>query len=89
MSEEKKPEVEETSEEQTEECCQGHEEHQNEGCGHQGPWGHHQGHWMRKRMMMHFASMTIEEEVELLENVKARLEDRLSAVNERLTKLKA
>ena len=40
-------------------------------------------------MMMHFASMTIEEEVEFLENVKARLEDRLSVVNDRLAKLKA
>jgi ABC-type Zn2+ transport system substrate-binding protein/surface adhesin len=89
MSEEKKPEVEETSEEQTKECCQGHEEHENEDYRHHGPWSHHQGLWMRRRMMMHFASMTIEEEVEFLENVKARLEDRLSVVNERLAKLKA
>jgi len=40
-------------------------------------------------MMMHFASMTVEEEVEFLESVKVRLEDRLKVVNEKLTKLKA
>jgi len=89
MSEEKKPEVEETSEEQTQECCQGHEEQRNEGCGHHGPWGYNGGHWMRRRMMMHFASMTVEEEVEFLESVKERLEDRLSVVNQKLAKLKA
>jgi hypothetical protein len=44
---------------------------------------------MRKRMMMHFVSMSVEEEVELLESAKARLEDRLKVVNERLSKLKA
>jgi hypothetical protein len=40
-------------------------------------------------MMMRFVSMSIEEEVELLESVKARLEDRLRVVDERLVKLKA
>jgi hypothetical protein len=40
-------------------------------------------------MMMHFVSMTVDEEVEYLESVKVRLEDRLKNVNERLTKLKA
>jgi hypothetical protein len=39
--------------------------------------------------MMRFVSMSIEEEVELLESVKARLEDRLRVVDERLVKLKA
>jgi hypothetical protein len=33
--------------------------------------------------------MSIEDEVELLESVKARLEDRLRVVDERLVKLKA
>ncbi len=88
MSEEKKPEVEE-SEEQGKECCGGHEDKQESQCGHHGPWGHPGNHWMHRRMMMHFASMTVEEEVEFLESVKARLEDRLKVVNERLTKLKA
>jgi hypothetical protein len=40
-------------------------------------------------MMMHFASMTVEEEVEFLESVKARLEERLAVVNKKLGKLKA
>jgi hypothetical protein len=40
-------------------------------------------------MMMHYASMTIEEEVEFLESIKARLEERLTIVNEKLAKLKA
>jgi hypothetical protein len=88
MSEENKPEAREESEAQGNECCSGHEQH--EGCGgHGGHWGHHGGHWMRKRMMMHFASMTIEEEVEFLESVKARLDERLAIVNEKLGKLKA
>jgi len=38
---------------------------------------------------MHFASLSVEEEVEFLESVKTRLEDKLRVVNERLTKLKA
>ena len=88
MSEENKPEVREESEEQDKECCGGHERH--EGCGgHHGPWGHHGGHWMHKRMLMHYASMTVAEEVEFLESVKARLEGRLAIVNEKLGKLKA
>jgi len=89
MSEEKKPEAETESEEKSQEHCEGQEEQQYSWCGHQGPWGHHGGHWMRKRMMMHFVSMSVEEEVELLESAKARLEDRLKVVNERLSKLKA
>jgi hypothetical protein len=89
MSEEKKPEVEEESEEQSQECCGGHGEQSYHGCGHHGSWGRHHGHWMRRHIMMRFASMTVDEEVELLESVKARLEDRLKIVNERLTKLKA
>ncbi len=40
-------------------------------------------------MMMRFASMSIEEEIELLEDFKARLEDKLKTVDERLSKLKA
>jgi len=89
MSEEKKPEVETESEEKDQERCDSQGEQQYSRCGHQGPWGHHGGHWMRKRMMMHFVSMSVEEEVELLESAKARLEDRLKVVNERLSKLKA
>jgi hypothetical protein len=88
MSEEMKPEAREESEEQSREGC-GYDEQRGECCGHQGPWGHHGGHWMHKRMMMHFASMTVEEEVEFLESVKARLEERLAIVNEKLGKLKA
>jgi hypothetical protein len=88
MSEENKPEVREESEEQGNECCGGHQRH--EGCGgHHGPWSHNGGHWMHKRMMMHFASMSVDEEVEFLESVKARLEERLAIVNEKLGKLKA
>jgi len=89
MSEELKPEEREESEEQSKECCGGHEEQHEECCGHRGPWGHHGGHWMHKRMMMHFASMTVEEEVEFLESIKARLEERLTIVNAKLGKLKA
>ena len=85
MSEENKPEIEET--EENEECCQGHEHHH--GCqGHHGPWAYGEG-WMHKRMMMRFASMTVEEEIELLEHVKGRLEERLKVIDQRLTKLKA
>jgi len=40
-------------------------------------------------MMMRIASMTVEDEVAFLEFVKARLEDRLAIVNEKLGKLKA
>ncbi|OGD58698.1 hypothetical protein A3K78_09475 [Candidatus Bathyarchaeota archaeon RBG_13_52_12] len=89
MSEEKKPEVETESEEKSHECCESQGEQQYNWCGHHGPWGHHGGHWMHKRMMMHFVSMSVEEEVELLESAKARLEERLKVVNERLSKLKA
>jgi hypothetical protein len=96
MSEEKRPEqTEEQPEEQTEECaCGHHEEEQQCGCGghhdHHGGWGmHRRMHMMRRRMWRHFASLTVEEEVEFLEEVKARLEERLGIVNERLTKLKA
>ena len=89
MSEEKKPEVEENSEEQSQERCGGHEEQKYQWCGQHSPWGHHHGHWVHKRMMMNFASMTVGEEVEFLESIKARLEDRLKTVNERLAKLKA
>jgi prefoldin subunit 5 len=39
--------------------------------------------------MMRFAAMTLEEEIEFLEAVKERLEERLSSVNARLQKLKA
>ncbi len=88
MSEENKPEVEETGE--NEGCCGGHGHKGYEGgCyGHHGPWSHGGG-WMRKRMMMSFASMTVEEEIELLESVKVRLENRLKVIDERLSKLKA
>ena len=44
---------------------------------------------MDRRAMMRFASMTVEEEVEFLDSVKVRLEDRLKGVNDRLLKLKA
>ena len=86
MSEEKKSEIEEGLEE-TQECSGGHMWHHRRGevC----PWGHHRGHWMRRHVMMRFVSMSVEEEVELLESVKARLEDRLRVVDERLVKLKA
>jgi len=86
MSEEKKEEkVEEQAEEQVEE-----QQEQNCECGqHYGHYGHWRGHWIRRRMMMNFASMTMEEEIELLESVKKRLEERLAVVNSRLTKLKA
>jgi hypothetical protein len=88
MSEENKPEVREETEEQGNDCCSGHKQH--EGCGgYHGPWGHHAGHWMHKRMMMHYASMNVEEEVEFLESIKARLEERLATINEKLGKLKA
>ena len=83
-----KPEAREESEEQSRESC-GHDEQRGEFCGHRGPMGHYGGHWMHRRMMMHFASMTVEEEVEFLESVKARLEERLTIVNEKLGKLKA
>jgi hypothetical protein len=53
------------------------------GCGSHHHWGHHRMH------MMHFATMTLEEEIEFLEAVKERLEERLSSVNARLQKLKA
>ncbi len=53
-----------------------------------GPHGPEGGPWMDRRAMMRFASMTVDEEVEFLESVKVRLEDRLKSVNERLTKLK-
>jgi hypothetical protein len=86
MSEEKKPEIEEGLEE-TQECSGGYRWHHR--CGEVRPWGHHRGHWMRKHVMMRFVSMSVEEEVELLESVKARLEDRLRVVDERLVKLKA
>ncbi len=88
MSEENKPEERQESEENDKECCGGHEH--TMGCGgHHGQWGHGGGHWMHRRMMMHYASMSVEEEVEFLESVKARLEDRLATVNEKLGKLKA
>ena len=89
MSEEMKPEEREESEEQSKEDCGCHEEQRDSCFGHHGPWGHHGGHWMHKRMMMHFASMTVEEEVEFLESVKARLEERLTVVNAKLGKLKS
>lgn len=54
-----------------------------------GPHGHEGGPWMDRRAMMRFASMTVEEEVEFLDSVKVRLEDRLKGVNDRLLKLKA
>ena len=88
MSEDENTEIEEGLEE-TEECSGGHRGWHHYGCGQDRPWGHHRGHWMRKHMMMHFVSMSIEEEIELLESVKVRLEDRLRVVNERLVKLKA
>ena len=88
MSEEKKPEVEEGLEE-TQERSEGHRDWHHHRCGEVRPWGHHRGHWMRKHVMMRFVSMSVEEEVELLESVKARLEDRLRIVDERLLKLKA
>ena len=86
MSEENKPEIREVFEE-TQECSGSHRWHHR--CGEVRSWGHHRGHWMRKHMMMRFVSMSIEEEVELLESVKARLEDRLRVVDEKLVKLKA
>jgi hypothetical protein len=52
----------------------GREEHHSGcGCG-----GHHR-----------YATMTLEEEVQYLEEVKARLEEKLTAVNTKLGKLKA
>jgi len=39
-------------------------------------------------MMMRYASMTVEEEVEFLESVKSHLEDRLAAIDEKLERLK-
>jgi len=88
MSEEKKSEIKEGLKE-TQECSGGHRGWHRHRCGQDRPWGHHRGHWMRKHVMMRFVSMSIEEEVELLESVKARLEDRLRVVDERLVKLKA
>jgi len=78
MSEEKREEQKEAPEEQTQ--CE---------CGHHHSWHGGRGHMIRRRMMMHFASMTVKEEVELLESVKERLDSRLAVVNERLAKLKA
>ncbi|MGD0804821.1 MAG: hypothetical protein ABSA11_12205 [Candidatus Bathyarchaeia archaeon] len=99
MGEERKPEVEEGPEEQVQECCGGPEErseHHGPHAPHDGPHGPPGGphgpageHWMDRRAMMRFASMTVDEEVEFLESVKVRLEDRLKGVNDRLTKLKA
>ena len=86
MSKDENVEIEEGLEE-TRECSGGHRWHHR--CGEVRPWGHHRGHWMRKHVMMRFVSMSIEEEVELLESVKARLEDKLRVVDERLVKLKA
>ena len=86
MSEEKKPDIQEGFEE-TQERSEDRWGHH--GCGEDRPWGHDYGHWMRKRMMMRFVSISIEEEVELLESVKARLKGRLRVVDERLVKLKA
>jgi hypothetical protein len=63
-------------EEQEQEYC-------GPGCGGHHHWGHHRMHMMR------FAAMTLEEEIEFLEAVKERLEERLSSVNARLQKLKA
>jgi hypothetical protein len=82
MSEEKREEhVEEQGEQPQCECGHNH--------GHHGLHGGWRGHMIRRRMMMHFASMTIGEEIELLEGVKERLDGRLAVVNERLAKLKA
>ena len=92
MSEEKKTEEVETQEGEQQQCgCGQHGEQKAEscGCGHHGHHGWHMRHAMRRRMWMRFASMTAAEEVEFLGDVKARLEDRLSVVNERLAKLKA
>jgi hypothetical protein len=69
-------EPENEKEEQEQEYC-------GPGCGSHHRWGHHRMHMMR------FATMTLEEEVEFLEAVKERLEERLSSVNARLQKLKA
>jgi len=58
-------------------------EHTRCGCG-----GHH--HWgMHRHHMMRFATMSLEEEIELLEQAKARFEERLAIINTRLQKLKA
>ncbi len=77
-------------------CGQHHGGEQQEqcGCGRHGHHGHggygwHMAHAMRRRMWMRFATMTKEEEIELLEAVKGRLEERLKVVDERLAKLKA
>ena len=74
-------------------CASTQEEQPRCECGHNHDYhGQHTGwrsHMIRRRMMMHFASITVEEEVEFLEGVKERLDGRLAIVNERLAKLKA
>ncbi len=77
--------------EQAEQCsCGGHHSHHGYGgYGPHGGYGRRMAHVMRRRMWMRFATMTKDEEVEFLEDVKARLEERLKIVDERLVKLKA
>ncbi|MBM3291548.1 hypothetical protein FJY84_02595 [Candidatus Bathyarchaeota archaeon] len=83
MSEEKKDEI---NVEKDDEPIEGSEHRYD---GHHGYGRYHRGHQMRRRMWMNFAFMSVEEEVELLESVKERLEKRLTIINERLAKLKA
>ena len=60
---------------------QGEQPQCNRGGHHH--WGHHEHHMMR------FAMISLEEEVDILEEAKVRLEERLAIVNTRLQKLKA
>jgi hypothetical protein len=74
MSNEEENRVKETEEQEEQTRC---------GCGGHPHWGMHRHHMMR------FATMSLEEEIELLEQAKEKLEERLAAINTRLQKLKA